>query len=156
MIPNDLSPLHALHGRSFVHLIAQVGASPSGSGQAPSGGHGAPGQGGSPSPFGSMLPLLLFGVIFYLMVFRPMSKQRKDQEELNKSLRKGDRVVTRGGVIGTITGIDDHEVVLEVSEKVRMKFTRASVETRYEKPADKAADKPAEKSAETATVEKKS
>jgi preprotein translocase subunit YajC len=96
-----------------------------------------------------MLPLLLFGVIFYLMVFRPMSKQRKDQEELNKSLRKGDRVVTRGGVIGTVTGIDDHEVVLEVAEKVRMKFTRASVEQKYERPADKTAETP------TATAEKK-
>ena len=148
MIPSDLSPLHALQGRSFVHLIAQVGPSQS-SGPAPGGRPGGPGAGGAASPFGSMLPLLLFGVIFYLMVFRPMSKQRKDQEELNKSLRKGDRVVTRGGVIGTVTGIDDHEVVLEVAEKVRMKFTRASVEQKYERPADKTAETP------TATAEKK-
>jgi preprotein translocase subunit YajC len=148
MIPTDLSPLHALQGRSFVHLIAQVGPSQSSS-PAPGGRPGAPGAGGAASPLGSMLPLLLFGVIFYLMVFRPMSKQRKDQEELNKSLRKGDRVVTRGGVIGTVTGIDDHEVVLEVAEKVRMKFTRASVEQKYERPADKTAETP------TATAEKK-
>jgi preprotein translocase subunit YajC len=151
MIPNDTSLSHALLGRPFVHLIAQVGASPESSGHAPAG-HGGAGAGAAPSPFGSMVPLLLFGVIFYLMVFRPMSKQRKDQEELNKSLRKGDKVVTRGGVIGTVTGIDDHEVVLEVSEKVRMKFTRASVEQKYERPADK----PAESATPTASAEKKS
>lgn len=151
MIPNDTSLSNALSGRPFVHLIAQVGAAPEGSSHAPAG-HGGAASGAAPSPFGSMVPLLLFGVIFYLMVFRPMSKQRKDQEEMNKSLRKGDKVVTRGGVIGTITGIDEHEVVLEVAEKVRMKFTRASLESKYEKPAEKAA----ESSTPTATAEKKS
>lgn len=151
MIPNETSLSSALTGRPFVHLIAQVGASPEGSGQAPAGRGGAA-PAGSPSPFGSMVPLLLFGVIFYLMVFRPMSKQRKDQEEMNKALRKGDKVVTRGGVIGTITGLDDQEVVLEVAEKVRMKFTRASIEQKYDKPAEKSA----ESSTSTATVEKKS
>ncbi|MFO0647412.1 MAG: preprotein translocase subunit YajC [Polyangiales bacterium] len=149
MIPNETSLSSALLGRPFVHLIAQVGASPEG--HAPAGRGGAA-PGAAPSPFGSMVPLLLFGVIFYLMVFRPMSKQRKDQEEMNKSLRKGDKVVTRGGVIGTVTGIDDQEVVLEVAEKVRMKFTRASIETKYEKPAEKSA----ESSTSTASAEKKS
>ncbi len=148
MIPNELSPLHALQGRPFVHLIAQVGAAPDNAAPA-SGGRGAQGP-GAQSPLGGMVPLLLFGAIFYLMVFRPMSKQRKDQEELNKALRKGDRVVMRSGIIGTITGIDDNEVVLEVAEKVRMKFLRSAVEQKYERPADKAAE-----TSSTATAEKK-
>ena len=93
---------------------------------------------------------LVFAVVFYFLFFRPMNKQKKDQEEMNKALRTGDMVVTRGGVIGKITGITDQEATLEVSEKVRVKFLRSAIESKYPPPAEAAA------STQTATAEKKS
>jgi preprotein translocase subunit YajC len=135
MNPNHLNSWHPLQGQSLLHLSGQVPAS---GGQGTVAQHAGPtGQTPSaPSMFGNIAPLLIFGVIFYMMVFRPMSKQNKDREEVTKSLKKGDRVVTNGGMIGTITGLDDREIVLEVSEKVKVKFLRSAVERKYDPTAN--------------------
>lgn len=132
-----------------LQLIAQVSASPD-TGAAPSQGGGANQQPGGAAGLGGMLMPLVFAVVFYFLFFRPMNKQKKEQEEMNKALRTGDMVVTRGGVIGKITGITDQEVTLEISEKVRVKFTRSAIESKYPPPAEASA------STQTATAEKKS
>ena len=80
------------------------------------------------------MPLLMVAVIYFVAI-RPMNKQRKEQEELNKGLRTGDQVVTTSGIIGKITGLTDGEVTLEVSEKVRVKFRRTAIESKYPPPA---------------------
>jgi preprotein translocase subunit YajC len=77
-----------------------------------------------------LMPLLMVAVIYFVAI-RPMNKQRKEQEELNKALRTGDQVVTSSGIIGKITGMTDAEVTLEISEKVRVKFRRAAIESKY-------------------------
>jgi preprotein translocase subunit YajC len=76
----------------------------------------------------SPLPMLiLMFVIFYFLLIRPQQKKAKAQREMLSSLRKGDNVITSGGIYGTITGIDDQIVVLEIAPQVRVKMSRASV-----------------------------
>jgi preprotein translocase subunit YajC len=147
MTPTLSSPFQSPAGFSALHLVAQVDAHPAGAGR-PAAGAPASGQGGPPSIFNSLaMPLLMVAVIYFVAI-RPMNKQRKEQEELNKGLRTGDQVVTTSGIIGKITGMTDTEVTLEVSEKVRVKFRRAAIESKYP-PAS--ADAPAAVgSAETA------
>jgi preprotein translocase subunit YajC len=81
-------------------------------------------QGGIGNPI-VLFPLLI--VMMYFIMIRPEQKKRKDQDTWLKSLKKGDEVVTSGGVIGRISGMTDSTVTLEVQEKVRIKVLRSSV-----------------------------
>lgn len=77
--------------------------------------------------FGTTWPILLMIIIFYFLLYRPQKKQQKKRKEMLESLKKGAKVVTVGGLIGTIVSIDEETVVLRVSDKVEMKFTRAAI-----------------------------
>jgi len=96
--------------------------------------------------FVEMLPLMAAaGIMFYLMVLRPNQRQRKEQEEKLNALKKHDKVVTAGGIIGTITDLsnDGRRVTLRVDDGTRIKFTRLSIQGLYDdkdKPENK--DKP--------------
>ncbi len=127
MTPTLSSPFQSPAGFSALHLVAQVDAHPAGAARPAAGGGGAPAQ----SPMSSLLMPLLMVAVIYFVAIRPMNKQRKEQEELNKALRTGDQVVTSSGIIGKITGMTDAEVTLEISEKVRVKFRRAAIESKY-------------------------
>jgi preprotein translocase subunit YajC len=98
-------------------------------GGAPSGGEaGAEGAGGLGGMLSGPLPMLiLMFVIFYFLLIRPQQKKAKAQKEMLSNLRKGDNVLTAGGIYGTITGIDDQIVVLEIAPQVRVKMSRGSV-----------------------------
>ena len=79
---------------------------------------------------GGMLPILLIvGLIFYFIVIRPGSKERKQREAQLKSLKKHDKVITNAGIHGSIVALDDDSVTLRVDDKsnVRIKFTRQAV-----------------------------
>src|SRR5918994_5596282 len=65
--------------------------------------------------------------IFYFLLIRPQQKQRREREALLAAVKRGDRVVTTGGIHGTITAIDDATVTLRVADQVRMTFDRAAV-----------------------------
>jgi preprotein translocase subunit YajC len=108
---------------------APPSSSGSGSTQAP----------GSPAPSGAMggcapggssqfpLMMILMIAVFYFILIRPQQKKQKEQDAWLKSLKKGDEVVTSGGVIGRISGLTDNTVTLEVKEKVRIKVLPSSV-----------------------------
>ena len=87
-------------------------------------GGGASGQGGG---FGAFAPLILMFVIFYFLLIRPQQKKQKQHRQMLTSLKKGDRVITSGGLYGRITGITDTTVTLEISEKVRVKVGRSNI-----------------------------
>jgi preprotein translocase subunit YajC len=87
---------------------------------------GLPGGGGSQG-LGSFLPLILMFVVFYFLLIWPQQKKTKAHRQLLSNLKKGDEVVTSGGVYGTITGITDTVITLEIAEKVRIKISRNSV-----------------------------
>ena len=69
---------------------------------------------------------VMFG-IFYFLLIRPQQKKAKEHQELLRALKKGDRIVTNGGIFGTVTGIDDRVAVIEISEKVRIKVLRTQI-----------------------------
>jgi len=81
----------------------------------------------------SVAPLLVMFAIFYIILIRPQAKKQKDHQAMLQKLGKGDEVITRGGVIGKITGVsDDGVLVLELQEKVRVRVPRAYVEGRWD------------------------
>ena len=85
---------------------------------------GAQGQGGG---FAAFVPLILMFAIFYFLLIRPQQKKAKQHRELLSSLKKGDRVVSSGGLHGVITGLTDDVVTMEIAPKVRVKVSRGSI-----------------------------
>jgi preprotein translocase subunit YajC len=65
--------------------------------------------------------------IFYFMIIRPQQKKQKETEAMLASIKKGDRVLTSGGIFGTVIGVKDDVVVLKVADEVKMEFSRQSV-----------------------------
>jgi len=87
---------------------------------------GAAGQ-GAQGGFTAFIPLILMFVIFYFLLIRPQQKKTKEHREMISNLKKGDRIITAGGIYGRITGIDDTTVTLEIADKVRIKMARQNV-----------------------------
>ncbi len=81
----------------------------------------------APNQFMSFVPLVLIFVVFYFLLIRPQQKKAKDHQNFLGSLKKGDAVVSSGGLIGTITGITDTVVTLEVADNVRVKVSRPHI-----------------------------
>ncbi len=79
--------------------------------------------------FAAFIPLILMFVIFYFLLIRPQQKKQKEQQQMINDLKKGDRIITGGGIHGRITGLDDSTVTLEIADKVRVKISRGSVAT---------------------------
>jgi preprotein translocase subunit YajC len=79
------------------------------------------------------LMMLVIFAIFYFLMIRPQVKKQKEHQAMLSKLGKGDEIITRGGIIGKITGVtDDGVLVLELQEKVRVRVPRAYVEGRWE------------------------
>ncbi|MER7444412.1 preprotein translocase subunit YajC [Micromonospora avicenniae] len=93
------------------------------------------GGGGSLTPI--LMIVLLFGVMYFMMI-RPQQKRRREAADMQSALGPGDEVVTIGGLYGTVTGVDDETVLLEVAPGVQTRYARpaiARVVTRAELPA---------------------
>jgi len=87
---------------------------------------GAGGAGGS-GGLGAFLPLIIIFAIFYFLLIRPQQKKAKQHKQLLSELRKGDRVISSGGLHGLITGMSDEVLTVEISPKVRVKISRGSI-----------------------------
>ncbi len=88
----------------------------------------AGGGGGGGDILGMLLPLVLIMAVFWFLLIRPQQKKMKDHQEMVANLRRGDTVVTAGGIIGKVSKVvDDHEIMVEVSENLRLKFQRNAV-----------------------------
>lgn len=74
-----------------------------------------------------VLPMVFMVVIFYFLLIRPQQKKAKEHKALLDNLKKGDRIITSGGIIGTIINIDDQIVNLEVADRVRIDLGRAYI-----------------------------
>ena len=103
---------------------------------------GAPGGdpgGGAPqgSPFSSMLlPLVLIFAIFYFVMIGPERKQRKRREQMLGALKKGDKVVTTGGMFATVAAVQEDVVTLAVADGVRVRFNRQAVQAVIDESAE--------------------
>ena len=90
----------------------------------------AGGAAAGPDIFQMLLPLLLIFAVFYILILRPQQKQAKQRKEMLAAIRRGDRIVTGGGVYGTVTKvIDDNDVMVEIAEGVRVRVQRVLVST---------------------------
>ena len=87
---------------------------------------GAGGSGGS-GGLGAFLPLIIIFAIFYFLLIRPQQKKAKQHKQLLSELRKGDKVISSGGLHGVITGMSDEVLTVEISPKVRVKISRGSI-----------------------------
>jgi len=79
------------------------------------------------NPVSSFLPLIAIFVIFYFLMIRPQKKQLEEEKSMMDALKKGDEVFTKSGLLGTITGMTDKVVTLEVSENTKVKILRSQV-----------------------------
>lgn len=109
----------------------------------------AMGQGGGASSPGaagglaSFIPLVLMFVIFYFLLIRPQQKKTKEHRDMVSALKKGDRIITSGGIYGQVTSVEDTTLTLEISDKVRIKLNRSNVATVVQaqaQPAKKAVE----------------
>ena len=99
----------------------------SGAGAAPQGSGG----------FSAFVPLILMFVIFYFLLIRPQQKKAKEHREMINSIKKGDRIITSGGIHGLVTAVSDTIMTVEIADKVRIKLARGNVSALV-KPASQA------------------
>ena len=100
---------------SMMSVAYAMGANPAG------------GQGGS--QYMSIVMLVAIVGIFYFLMIRPQQKRAKEHKNFLESLKKGDKIITSGGLYGTITGITDDAITIEIAEKVRVKVEKGTVAT---------------------------
>ncbi|UCF05124.1 MAG: preprotein translocase subunit YajC [bacterium] len=91
---------------------------------------------GGPSLFTSLIPILLIFVIFYFLLIRPQQRKQKQHQEMVANLRKGDKIVTNGGIYGTVSDVKEHVIVLRISEDVKIEVVKSAVATIIEKRED--------------------
>ncbi len=104
--------------------------------------------------FEQMLPLVLVFVVFYFLLIRPQQKRAKEHKALLAGIKRGDRIVAGGGIIGTVTKASDDELTIEVAENIRFRVTRESVLGLYKERAAMAAEAPAKAEGEAGEAEK--
>lgn len=96
-----------------------------------------PQQGGSGGGGGSLLftllPFVLIFAIFYFLVIRPQAKRQRETVRMLDSLKQGDRVVTTGGLFGTVVGVKDNVAVLKIADQVRVEVAKSAITAVVEK-----------------------
>jgi preprotein translocase subunit YajC len=80
-------------------------------------------------PLLSLLPLVLFAVVFYFLLIRPQAKRQKEHKRMVDALAKGDEVVTMGGIAGRVTDLGDNFALVEIADGVQIKVKRGAVES---------------------------
>lgn len=93
-------------------------------------------QGGG-SSLTSLLPVLLIGVVFYFFMIRPQAKKMKDQRNFIENLKKGDKVVTIGGIHGKIMEVNADHLLIEIDTDVKVKCEKSSVSLEASKNLNK-------------------
>jgi len=88
---------------------------------------GTPVPGQQPPSWMNFVPMLAIFLIFYVLFIRPQGKQMKEQRKMLEGLKKGDRVLTEGGLYGTIAGFHETDVDIKIADGVKVKITRASI-----------------------------
>ena len=87
----------------------------------------ASGSGGTGEVLSSFIPLILIFLIFYFFIIRPQQKKVKQHRDMISSVKKGDKVVTSGGVSGTVKKVADEVFTIEIAEKVEIKVKKSYI-----------------------------
>jgi preprotein translocase subunit YajC len=80
-----------------------------------------------PSAVGLFLPLILIMVIFYFLMIMPAQRRQRKVADMQRNLKNGDKVITNGGIYGTVVGLEEEAVQLRVAEQVKMKISRTAI-----------------------------
>jgi preprotein translocase subunit YajC len=96
---------------------------------------------GTGSIITGLFPFLLIIAIFYFLIIRPQSKKRKETEKMLSALKKGDRIVTIGGIHGTIQSVKDTTVIVKVDDAVKLEFLRSAISSVTAASKEKIEDK---------------
>jgi len=92
-------------------------------------------QGGArANPLVSLLPFLAIIVIMYFLIFRPQSRRQKQHRQMIDALKKGDKILTAGGIFGTIEGVNEKDgyFIVKIDDNVKIRLARGSVARRVE------------------------
>lgn len=87
--------------------------------------------------------MILMFAVFYFILIRPQVKRQREHQAMLNKLDKGDTIVTRGGLVGKISGVSDNVLTIELQEKVRVRVLRSHVDGKYQPGAAPAQDKKA-------------
>jgi preprotein translocase subunit YajC len=82
---------------------------------------------GQNNPFMGFLPIIAIFFVFYFLLMRPQQKKQKEIQGMRENLKKGDKVITTGGIYGQITGIGDQSVTLKVDDKTKIQVSKAAI-----------------------------
>ena len=80
-----------------------------------------------PAGLFSFLPIVLIIVVFYFLMIRPQSKKQKETERMLKALKKGDKVITIGGIHGVVSSVKENTVIVKVDENCKIEFNRTAI-----------------------------
>jgi len=108
-------------------------------------GAGADGAAGGGSLLTSFLPFVFIIAIFYFLIIRPQSKKRKETEKMLSALKKGDKVITIGGLHGTIQSVKETTVILKADDNVKLEFLRSAISNVAQPSKEEKEDKNEEK-----------
>ena len=97
----------------------------------------SPPGGGAQSMLPTIVMVAAMLAIFYFLLLRPQQKQKQERERMLSSIKKGDRVVTSGGLHGTVTGLNEHTVTLRVDNQVKLEFDRSAIGRVVAAPGEK-------------------
>ena len=100
----------------------------------------SPAASAAPNPLINMLPFAGILLVFYFLMIRPQQKRQKEHRQMLEALKKGDSVVTQGGVIGKVSKLEDTEAVIDVGEGVKMRVLRSMIIDVRNKPEPAAAN----------------
>ncbi len=84
---------------------------------------------GIASMVSSLLPFLLIIVVFYFLILRPQQKRQKERQKLLEGVKKGDKVITSGGIHGTVEGLEDDSILVKIADNVKVKMDKSAIGT---------------------------
>tara|TARA_B100001250_G_scaffold148833_1_gene127453 strand:- start:323 stop:637 length:315 start_codon:yes stop_codon:yes gene_type:complete len=88
----------------------------------------ASGSGGFGSTFGSLIPLLLIFAIMYFIIIRPQQKKAKEHNQMVIALKRGDQILTQGGIIGKVTKVkDESEIEVEIASNTKVRVMKSTI-----------------------------
>ena len=105
------------------------------------GGQQGAGEGGPMGGIMSFLPFVIIIAIFYFLIIRPQSKKQKETQKMLSELKKGDKVVSIGGIHGTIQHVKEKTIIVKVDENTKLEFTRSAISGVEAKAAESKSEK---------------
>ncbi len=102
---------------------------------------GEAGAGGTSSLISMIVPLAAVILVFYFLIIRPQNKKQKETQNMLNNMKKGDKIVTIGGIHGVIQSVDDNTVVVKVDENAKIKFLKSAIATVNAKAEEKKTEK---------------